>query len=101
MTERRRPSPLDPLVRKVEAASALDGPAKAAAKQVRGALAGGALKEAVSGTWLGHAVHPMLTDVVIGSWVSATLLDVLGDSGDARARAAHRHRHRRLRPHRA
>ena len=30
------------------------------------------------GEWLGHAVHPVLTDVVIGTWTSATLLDVLG-----------------------
>ena len=39
------------------------------------------------GDWLGHALHPLLTDVVIGSWTSATLLDVLGGpdaSDDAR-----------------
>jgi nitrite reductase/ring-hydroxylating ferredoxin subunit/uncharacterized membrane protein len=84
-TRRRRPTPFDPLVRKVEAAEALDAPAKAVAKQVRGALSPSRLKEAVSGTWLGHAVHPMLTDVVIGSFVSATLLDVLGGDADGRA----------------
>jgi nitrite reductase/ring-hydroxylating ferredoxin subunit/uncharacterized membrane protein len=43
------------------------------------------LKDAVSGRWLGHAVHPMLTDVVIGSFVSATLLDLLGGDDDGRA----------------
>ena len=30
------------------------------------------------GEWLGHAVHPLLTDVVLGTWTSASLLDVLG-----------------------
>ena len=30
------------------------------------------------GDWLGHAVHPLLTDVVVGSWTSAAALDVLG-----------------------
>ena len=29
-------------------------------------------------TSLGHALHPVPTDVVIGSWTSATVLDVLG-----------------------
>lgn len=30
------------------------------------------------GDWLGHALHPALTDVVLGSWTSATILDVTG-----------------------
>ncbi len=30
------------------------------------------------GTWLGHPLHPMLTDVVIGSWFLAPLFDLLG-----------------------
>ena len=36
------------------------------------------LKDLLSGTWLGHPVHPPLTDVVIGAWTSALLLDLLG-----------------------
>src|SRR5438093_10796159 len=36
------------------------------------------LKDLLSGAWLGHPLHPPLTDVVIGSWTSAWLLDVLG-----------------------
>jgi nitrite reductase/ring-hydroxylating ferredoxin subunit/uncharacterized membrane protein len=46
------------------------------------------LKDAVSGTWLGHPVHPPLTDVVIGSWMSAAFLDWFGgdDSEDAAER---------------
>jgi len=36
------------------------------------------LKDALSGTWLGHPVHPPLTDVVVGSWTSAWLLDLFG-----------------------
>ncbi len=36
------------------------------------------LKDALSGTWLGHPVHPPLTDVVIGAWVSAGYLDLFG-----------------------
>jgi nitrite reductase/ring-hydroxylating ferredoxin subunit/uncharacterized membrane protein len=37
------------------------------------------LKDLLSGTWLGHPVHPPLTDVVVGAWTSALLLDLLGD----------------------
>lgn len=33
---------------------------------------------ALRGEWLGHAVHPMLTDVPIGFWTSAVVLDLVG-----------------------
>lgn len=69
----------------VESISALDAPARAIGKATRSALGPGALKDALSGTWLGHALHPILTDVVIGSFVSASLLDVLGGDDDGRA----------------
>src|ERR671936_1490157 len=36
------------------------------------------LKDLLSGTWLGHPLHPPLTDVVIGAWTSALLLDLFG-----------------------
>jgi nitrite reductase/ring-hydroxylating ferredoxin subunit/uncharacterized membrane protein len=35
------------------------------------------VKNALSGVWLGHRLHPMLTDVVLGSFTSATLIDYL------------------------
>src|SRR3954464_8923234 len=83
---RRRPTPFDPLVRKIEGAGFLDAPGKAVAKQVRSLTsASSTVKEAVSGSWLGHALHPLLTDVVIGSFTSATLLDLLGGDDDGRA----------------
>ncbi len=34
---------------------------------------------------LGHPLHPMLTDVVIGSWLSATVLDLVGGPGARRS----------------
>src|SRR5215212_10086336 len=82
---RRRPTPLDHVLSAVESAAALDAPGKAVGKRVRDTIKPGALKDALSGTWLGHALHPLLTDVVIGSFVSATLLDVLGGDDDGRA----------------
>jgi nitrite reductase/ring-hydroxylating ferredoxin subunit/uncharacterized membrane protein len=44
---------------------------------------GGGLKDVLSGTWLGHALHPLLTDVVIGTFMSASLLDLLGGDDEA------------------
>ena len=85
VTNARRPTPLEPLVSAIESASSLDGPAKAVGATVRGTLRPGALKDALSGTWLGHALHPILTDVVIGCFMSATLLDFLGGDDDGRA----------------
>jgi nitrite reductase/ring-hydroxylating ferredoxin subunit/uncharacterized membrane protein len=56
----------------------LDGPAEAVAKWVRGAIPRGPVKDALSGTPLGHAIHPLLTDLPIGTWTSAVLLDLVG-----------------------
>ena len=71
-------SPLNALAAQIEAADALDGPAEAIGRTVRGAIPDGAAKEALSGAWLGHALHPLLTDVPIGTWTSAVLLDLIG-----------------------
>jgi uncharacterized membrane protein len=30
------------------------------------------------GDWLSHALHPVLTDVATGSWLSASILDIVG-----------------------
>ncbi len=72
------PSPLHTLTDRIERLGALDAPGGEIGKRVRGALSPGAVKDALSGTWLGHAVHPLLTDVVIGSFTSATILDLIG-----------------------
>ena len=42
-------------------------------------------KDLLSGTWLGHPVHPLLTDVVIGAWTSAAILDMVGGEGAEQA----------------
>jgi nitrite reductase/ring-hydroxylating ferredoxin subunit/uncharacterized membrane protein len=59
----------------------LDEPAKTIAKAVRDVVPAGPVKDALSGTWLGHALHPLLTDLPIGTWTSAVLLDWLGGRG--------------------
>ena len=56
----------------------MDQPAEAVAKVVRDTVQAGAAKDALSGVWLGHALHPLLTDLPIGTYTSAVLLDWLG-----------------------
>jgi uncharacterized membrane protein len=34
--------------------------------------------EILRGEWLGHALHPLLTDLPLGCWLGAGLLDVVG-----------------------
>jgi nitrite reductase/ring-hydroxylating ferredoxin subunit/uncharacterized membrane protein len=82
---RRQLTPLEPLIEKIERADAIDPAAKSLAQRVRDTIPAGPIKDAISGSWLGHALHPMLTDVVIGSFTSASLLDLLGGDDDGKA----------------
>ncbi|HVN51256.1 MAG TPA: Rieske 2Fe-2S domain-containing protein [Acidimicrobiales bacterium] len=57
----------------------LDRLAKPLARAVHQLVpSGSTLKDALSGTSLGHPVHPMLTDLPIGSFTTATVLDLIG-----------------------
>jgi uncharacterized membrane protein len=73
-------SPLNALVARLESVEALDGPARTVGSTVRTLIPSGAAKDALSGAWLGHAVHPLLTDIPIGTWTSSVLLDWVGGS---------------------
>jgi nitrite reductase/ring-hydroxylating ferredoxin subunit/uncharacterized membrane protein len=42
-----------------------------------------ALRDFLHGTWLGHPVHPMLTDVPIGALIIGTVLDAVGQPSGA------------------
>lgn len=55
----------------------LDQPAGAAAKAVQQLVGQGRVKDLLSGSQLGHPLHPLLTDIPIGSLASATVLDLL------------------------
>lgn len=76
-TANRTLSPLEPLVERIESTALLDKPATLVSRAARAVLSPGWLKDAVSGTWLGHALHPALTDVVIGSFLGAAVVDLL------------------------
>jgi nitrite reductase/ring-hydroxylating ferredoxin subunit/uncharacterized membrane protein len=67
------------VARRVEQLEGLDRIAEPVQSGVRKAIPEpGRGKDLLSGTWLGHPLHPLLTDVVIGAWASALALDVLG-----------------------
>lgn len=57
---------------------ALDAPGKVIGKKVRSILGNGAFKDVLSGTPIGHAFHPLMTDVPIGTWMSSVVLDLIG-----------------------
>ena len=80
MAERPRAHALSERI--VASCATLDGPASVIAKKIRGILpSGGGIKDVLSGVPLGHALHPLLTDVPIGTWTSATILDLVGGEG--------------------
>src|SRR5579864_758834 len=67
------------LAERIERLRLLDGPGGLLQQAVRAAVPSGTTaKDVLSGTWLGHPVHPPLTDIVVGSWTSAWLLDSFG-----------------------
>lgn len=72
----------------IEENTALDGPVRLLERALPTALREGPMREVLGGRWLGHALHPMLTDFPLGAWTSATLLDLVG--GKAARPAARR-----------
>jgi len=63
---------------RLEDATVLDGPVRVLEPVARKLFGTGGWGALLRGEWLGHAVHPLLTDVVLGTWTSATLLDLVG-----------------------
>lgn len=70
-------------VRRLERLRGLDPLANAISRSLRRVVKPGPVRDTLHGTWLGHPVHPMLTDVPIGCWTSAALLDLLPGGGAA------------------
>ena len=62
----------------LEQATALDRPVRTLEPSIRSAFGTGTRASVLRGEWLGHAIHPLLTDVVLGTWTSASVLDIFG-----------------------
>jgi nitrite reductase/ring-hydroxylating ferredoxin subunit/uncharacterized membrane protein len=71
-------SPFRTLPETIQRLKQLDAVSEPVAKAVTDVLPPGRVKDALAGTWLGHPVHPVLTDVVVGAWTSAFVLDAIG-----------------------
>jgi uncharacterized membrane protein len=84
---RARPPEVSPFLaaaRAIEERERLDSPAS-----VIGAL-GGQLRKSPAGSllrgeWLGHSLHPLLTDLPLGCWLGAGLLDLFGGKASRRS----------------
>ena len=70
---------------RLEDATALDAAVDAVEPAIRSVFGTGARAAVLRGDSLGHAVHPLLTDVVLGTWTSASLLDLCGGTGSSAA----------------
>jgi nitrite reductase/ring-hydroxylating ferredoxin subunit/uncharacterized membrane protein len=73
------------LADRLERAEALDSASDKVAEITGKAVPAGFVRESLAGTWLGHPLHPVLTDVPIGAWIASGFLDVFGgeESRDA------------------
>ena len=55
---------------RLEEAKGLDRPVRMLEPSVRDLFGTGTRGSVLRGDWLGHALHPVLTDVVLGTWTS-------------------------------
>ena len=68
---------LEAAMKRLEEAEVLDEPADKLAKLVGAAVRPRLVKNALSGTWLGHRFHPLLVPLPIGFWTGALIFDLL------------------------
>jgi nitrite reductase/ring-hydroxylating ferredoxin subunit/uncharacterized membrane protein len=68
---------LERAMKRLERAEALDQPAEKLVKVVGPATRPRVVKNALSGTWLGHRFHPLMVPLPIGFWTGALLFDLI------------------------
>src|SRR3712207_4816695 len=70
---------LDRIASRIEHAEQLDHPSKVVAGVANKLLANRRVTELLSGTPIGHPLHPLLVTVPIGSWTSSLIFDLTGN----------------------
>ena len=70
---------------RLENAVSLDRPVRAIEPSIKSVFGSDRRGRLLRGEWLGHAVHPLLTNVVLGTWTSASLLDLFGGPEESAA----------------
>ncbi len=73
------------LTKRLESTTALDGLTRLVQPVADRLLADPGRSDALRGMWLGHALHPLMTFLPLGSWTSATVLDLAGGAGSRKA----------------
>src|SRR6476620_8891564 len=78
----------NPVVRatlRLENAESLDPLLEAVEPAIKSVFGSGRRGRLLRGDWLGHAIHPALTNVALGTWTSASLLDLFGGPEESAA----------------
>ena len=75
----------DTFLDEIERTSQLDGAADFLLDRVGKTLANGPYGDLLKGKWLGHPLHPLLTDIPIGFWTSGMMLDFLSPKQSRKA----------------
>jgi uncharacterized membrane protein len=65
-------------MRRLEEAASIDATAEALWEVLPDWVVTGSGRELLAGRWLGHSLHPLLTDLPLGCWSSAMVLDLWG-----------------------
>ncbi|WP_315094138.1 DUF2231 domain-containing protein [uncultured Cellulomonas sp.] len=73
------------LAEAAESSPALESVARALGPVADAVAAPPAVRDLLRGAPLGHAAHPLMTDLPIGLWVSSSVLDVVGSDGGGSA----------------
>ncbi|GAB3557681.1 hypothetical protein GCM10027405_02890 [Arthrobacter alkaliphilus] len=69
---------LDSVVKAIERFNFLDGMASSLAGVVGKSVRPRMVRNLLSGTYIGHPLHPVLSDIPIGAWTMAAFLDLAG-----------------------
>jgi uncharacterized membrane protein len=86
LATKSQPSPLYRAATRLEQTSALDSLVHGLEWVLPAGMQEGRARDVLGGRWLGHALHPLLTDLPLGAWMSASLLDIMpGRDTDAAA----------------
>jgi nitrite reductase/ring-hydroxylating ferredoxin subunit/uncharacterized membrane protein len=76
--------PLEEMAERIEASAALDPFAEKLSALLRKLTPRGPVEDVLSGTPVGHPLHPAIVAIPIGAWTSAGVFDLLGDEATAR-----------------
>jgi uncharacterized membrane protein len=85
MPDASRPPAVVTLTERLEGARPLDMVSGAVQPLVDALLKDEERADFLHGMWVGHSIHPLLTDIPIGTLTSATILDLIGGKKSRKA----------------